>query len=259
MATESWLETDENKTLLAICARKAIKGYGIFGIIWGVINIAIGLFLFQHNPVNVGVLALGTVMIASGVYCLTKPNVKAILIEAIVSCLILIWNVGITVYSVSNGAGINPNEIIWPVIAAVVLFKEYLRLQHVADLIAAVTADQIKQATQTCKGILKKKWKKDPSVALVQAGSFLGAGGARLQRMEGKVFFVRGNPLRAFVMPDEALRASFSNLTVKKAKVVVQHPLGKLTISLDRKNTDRVRSWLQPTAPAQPAAAASPA
>ena len=36
MATESWLETDENKTLLAICTRKTIKGYGIGGIVWGV-------------------------------------------------------------------------------------------------------------------------------------------------------------------------------------------------------------------------------
>ncbi len=73
------------------------------------------------------------------------------------------------------------------------------------------------------------------------------------------MFFVSNNLLRAFVMPEEALRASVSDPTIKKAKVTVKHPLGKLTISLDRKNTERVRSWLQPAAPAQPAAAESPA
>jgi hypothetical protein len=258
MATESWLETDENKTLLAICTRKAIKGYGIGGIVWGLINVGIGVVAVQQNMINAGILVLAALMLASGIYCLTRPNVTAILIEAIVSCLLLAWNVGITVLNLSSGAPFDPRGIILPVVVAIVLFKEYGQLRVVGDLIAAVRPDQVKQAAQTCKAILKKKWKEDPTVALVQSGAFLGSGAGRMQRMEGKVFFVRGNLSRAFVMPDEALCASFSDPTVKKAKVVVQHPLGELTISLDRKNTDRVRSWLQPTVPAQPAAAASP-
>ena len=259
MAIENWLETDENKTLLAICARKAIKGYGIVGIVWGVINIAIGVAAIRQNIINAGILVLAALMIASAIYCLTRPNVTAILIEAIVSCLLLAWNVGIAVLNLSAGAAFNPRGVIFPLIVAVVLFKKYGQLQAIKDLIAAVSAEQIKQATLTCKGILKKKWEKDPSVAVTRTGAFFGSGGARLQRMEGRAFFVMGNLSHAFVMPDETLLASLSDPTVKKAKIVVQHPMGKVTIMLDQKNTERVRSWLRPAAPAQPAAAESPA
>ena len=259
MAIESWLETDENKTLLAICARKTIKGYGIAGIVWGAINIGIGAVAIQQNIINAGIFVLAALMIGSGIYSLTRPNVTAILVEAIVSCLLLAWNVGIAFLNLSAGAEFNPRGIIFPLIVAVALFRKYGQLQAIGDLIAAVSAAQIEQATLTCKGILKKKWEKDPSVAVTRTGAFFGTGGARLQRMEGKVFFVQGNLSLAFVMPDEALRASVSDPAIKKAKIVVQHPLGKVLIMLDQKNTERVRSWLQPAAPAQPTAAESPA
>lgn len=259
MAIESWLETDENKTLLAICARKTIRGYGIGGIVWGAINIGIGADAIQKNIINAGILVLAALMIASAIYCLTKPTVTAVLLEAIVSSLLLAWNVGVLVYNVSVGATFNPVSVLLTLIVAVVLFNEHRQLQPVRDLIVAVRPDQIAQATQTCKGILKKKWKEDPSVALAQEKSFLRSGYARLQRMEGKVFFVQDNLARAFVMPEEALRAALSDPSVKKAKIVVKHPLGKVPIMLDQKNTERVRSWLEPTAPAPAMAAETPA
>ncbi len=256
MAVESWMESDENKTLLAICARKTIKSYGIVGIIWGVINFGIGVFAVQQNIINTGLFALAALMIGAGIYCLTRPNVTAILVEAIVSCLLLAWNVAIAFLNLSAGAEFNPRGIILPVIVAVALFKKYGQLQAIRTLIAAVSADQIKQATLTFRTILNKKWEKDPSMAATKTGTFFSTGGARLQRMEGKVFFVHGN--LAFVMPDEALRTFVSDPTIKKARIVVEHPMGKVPIVLDQKNTERVRSWLQPSAPVPPTAAASP-
>ncbi len=170
MAIESWMETDENRTLLAICARKAIKGYGILGLVWGAVNIGIGIFAIQKSIVNTGILVLAALMIASGIYCLTKPNVTALLVEAIVSSLLLAWDVGITVYNVSIGGTFLPLHCILPLIVAVALFREHRQLQPVRDLITAVRPDQIAHAMLTCKGILKKKWKEDQSVAQANGG-----------------------------------------------------------------------------------------
>ena len=47
MEYDSWFDTPENKTLLAICARKLIRNIGIGGIVWGLINLAISFVAIQ--------------------------------------------------------------------------------------------------------------------------------------------------------------------------------------------------------------------
>jgi hypothetical protein len=51
-------DTDENRALTAICTRKLISNIGIGGIIWEVINTALGIAAIQATILNVGLVIL---------------------------------------------------------------------------------------------------------------------------------------------------------------------------------------------------------
>src|SRR5437764_2209424 len=93
----------ENQALLVVCARKTIRTAAIAGIVWGVINLGIGVAAIRVNPINVGLLALALLMLGTGVAALTQPSLHALLAEAVVSGLLFFWNVGITVLNASVG------------------------------------------------------------------------------------------------------------------------------------------------------------
>ena len=58
MGYDPWFDSDENKTLMAICTRKLIRNIGIGGIIWGVVNLGLGFVAIQETIINVGILIL---------------------------------------------------------------------------------------------------------------------------------------------------------------------------------------------------------
>ena len=98
MEYDAWFDTDENKTLLAICARKLISNIGIGGIIWGLINIGVGIVSVQVMLINVGVLILGVIMLGTGVQALKSPSLRILLVQTIVTVLLLAWNVGMSIF-----------------------------------------------------------------------------------------------------------------------------------------------------------------
>ena len=87
-------DTPENQALLVVCARKTIRNTGIAAIIWGIINLGIGYLGIQVTILNVFVLILALMMLGTGVFALTKPSLHALLAAAVVSTLLLFWNLG---------------------------------------------------------------------------------------------------------------------------------------------------------------------
>src|ERR1700730_17593221 len=120
----------ENQALLAVCARKTIRNAAIFGIVWGAINLVIGFFDVQANVLNAGILVLGLLMFGAGVTALYKPSLHSLLNEAVVSVLLLCWNIGIAIVNVRSGHvdHVNGHGFVWPLIAAIVFFRQYNRL-----------------------------------------------------------------------------------------------------------------------------------
>ena len=57
MAHDPIFDSAENQALLVVCARKTIRTAAIAGIVWGSINLLIGYFAVQANPLNAGILA----------------------------------------------------------------------------------------------------------------------------------------------------------------------------------------------------------
>lgn len=238
MKYDPWFDSDENKTLMAICTRKLIRNIGIGGIIWGVINTGIGVVAMQATLINVGLVMLGVAMLGTGIQAIRRPSLGVLLTEAIVSVLLFLWNVGISVLNLLAGGKFEPRGVIFPLVIAIVFANYYRKLGHLRGLIASVEPEKIEATKRVCKGLLKKKLKDEPLV--VQTADRK----CRAQLMPDRAFFIQRDLMRAFVGTREAVRSAVAKPEAKSWTAVFNHPLGTLKYRLDKKNTEKLRNWL---------------
>ena len=233
-------DSTENQALLVVCARKTIRSAAIAGIVWGVINLIIGFGVIQDNWLNVGLLILGALMLGTGVVALTKPSLHALLSEAVVSVLLLCWNAGIIVLNLRAGdtEHVTGHGVILPLIAAVIFFKQYKKLGHLKEAIGAMDHQTVKEATGLCKQLFKNKLKESPDIAEASSRR------CRMRFMSDAVFCAQRNLARAFYMNRANFQGCIPDLNRKKLRVVVRHPLGKLTYAFDKKNSEKIKGWL---------------
>lgn len=240
MTHDPVFDSAENQALLVVCARKTIRTAAIVGIGWGVINLVIGFFAVQVNLFNAGILLLGLLMLGTGVTALRTPTLHSLLSEAVVSVLIFCWNVGIAVINARSGHAdaIGGHGLIWPAIAAVVFFRQYVKLGHLKEAIAAMDNATVKEAAKICKQIFKSKLKHAPDI--VEASSRR----CRLKLMTDSVLCVQKNLARAFSLNRTDFQQCILRPDKKRLRVVVRHPLGRLTYSFNRKNSEKIKGWL---------------
>jgi hypothetical protein len=67
--------------------------------------------------------------------------------------------------------------------------------------------------------------------------------------MTDSVFCAQRNLARAFHMSRENFKRCIPDTSKKRIRVVVRHPLGKLTYAFDKKNSDKIKGWLSAPAP----------
>ena len=240
---DQWLETDENRALLAISARRSIKGVGVGSIIWGIFNIALGISYVADSPINVVVLLLGALMLAVGIHALVKPTLIVLLLAAIVSILLLLWNIFVAVLNVSVTQEFNPRGLILPLIIAFTFMQQYRKFRPIRTLIANITREAVKRANALSKTISKSKLKTSPDI-LAASGTH---GAWRIQLLEDRAFFVAQNGSHLFVMPREAGAGAIDLSDADKSKILINHPMGAIKLKLDKQNTETLRAWLEST------------
>lgn len=238
MNHDLWFESAENRALMVVCARKLIRNIGIGGIIWGVINIAVGVVAIQATIVNSGILILGVIMMGAGVQALRKPSLGVLLTETIATALLFVWNLAISIINLLAGYAFEPRGLLFPLIIAVVFANYYRKLGHLREQIASIDPGTIKATREVCKGILKKKLKDEPLT--VQTTDHK----CRAQLMDGQAFFIQNDFMRAFVGPKESVRGAVVNPGAKKLSMAFNHPLGKLKYSFDKNNSEKINNWL---------------
>jgi hypothetical protein len=245
MLTDPFFSLTENQALLVVCARKKIRNAAILGIVWGVFNFLLGVFAIRVNPLNVGLILLGLLMLVTGVTALRKPSLHCLLAEGFVAALLFVWNLGIMVLNERAGEGhLNPHHLIWPAIAAAVFFQQYRRLGHLKEAMSTMAHDTVKEASALCKGLFKAKLKESPDIAEASSRR------CRMRFMSDAVFCVQRNLAAAFYVNRAAFQQCIPDLNRKRLRMVVRHPLGKLTYAFDKKNSDKIKGWLA-SSPAQ--------
>ena len=238
MNYDKLFDTDENRALLAICTRKLIGNIGIGAIIWGVINIAIGVVAIIETVINVGVLILGVVMLGTGIRARKSPTLGVLLTQTIVAAVLFVWNLGISILNLLAMGAFTPQGLVFPLIIAIVFAGYYRKLGHLRAVIASVEPEKIKATKKMCKTLVKKKLKDEPLI--VQTTNRR----CRAQLLPDRAFFIQRDLMRAFVAPRDAVLGTVAKPDAKAWKLQFLHPLGKLTYQFDRKNSDKLKHWL---------------
>lgn len=240
MEADPSFNSTENQALLVVCARKTIRNAAIFGIVWGGINLVIGFFAVQTSSLNAGILLLGLLMFGTGVTALHRPSLHSLLSEAFVSVLLVCWNLGITIFNIRSGYAdhVNGHSLIWPAIAAIIFFRQYKKLGHLKGAISAMDHATVKEASGLCKQLFKSKLKTSPDIAEASSRR------CRMRLMSDAVFCAQRNLAAAFYMNKATFQGCIPDLNRKKLRVVVRHPLGKLTYAFDKKNSEKIKGWL---------------
>ena len=233
-------DSTENQALLVVCARKTIRTAAIAGIVWGIINLFIGLRAVQVNILNLGLLGLAFLMLGIGIVALVRPSLHALLGEAVVSLLLLCWNLGVTALNASVGhtQNVNGHGLILPAIAAVIFFKQYIKLGHLKEAVRTMDHKTVKEASGICKQVFKSKPNESPDIAEASSKR------CRLKFMSDSVFCVQRNLLTAFHMSRANFQQCITDPNRNKLRVVVRHPLGKVTYAFNEKNSDKIKGWL---------------
>jgi hypothetical protein len=247
MPHDALFDSTENQALLVVCARKTIRNAGIAGIVWGVINLIIGYGAIQVSILNVGLLALALLMLGTGLVSLTRPSLHALLAAAVVSLLLLLWNLSVTALNLMAGdiEHTTGGGLILPLIAAVIFFRQYFKLGHLKESIRAMNHETVKEASGLCKQLFKRRLKESPDIAEASSKR------CRMRFMSDAVFCAQRNLARAFYISRANFQGCIPDLNQKKLRVVVRHPLGKLTYAFDKKNSEKIKGWLSaPTAQA---------
>lgn len=238
MAYDAFFDDEENKILIAICTRKLIKGIGIGGVIWGLINTALGVYAIQDSPINIGLLALGLLMLGTGVQALRKPTHGVLLAECISAFLLLAWNVSIGIlnfvmYDIPDFSG-----FFWPLVFFIFIVNYYRKVSHLKDQIAAIDPSSVKATKKMCKDLIKKKLKDEPLVLQTSNRK------CRVQLMDEGALFIQRDLMRAFIVPKNEIILKVEKPEARKYKLIFNHPVDKLKYGFDKKNTEKLKAWL---------------
>lgn len=106
------------------------------------------------------------------------------------------------------------------------------------DAIVSINHATIKEAAGICKQLFKSKPKESPDI--VQSTSKR----HRLRLMSDAVLCVQRNLATAFNLNRTDFSQCITDANKKCLRVVVRHPLGKLNYAFDKKNSEKIKTWL---------------
>lgn len=235
---DEWFDTETNKALTAICTRKLIRNIGIGGILWGVLNIGLGVAFLLIDPINIGIVLLGGMMLFVGTQALRAPSLNTLRMETIAALLLFVWNVSMAIYNQIHGGIFEIRGIIFPLIIAGTMSKHYVKLKHLETHIETIEQDKVKTTHQMCKTLIKKKLKHHPS--LIETTNKR----CRAQLMKDEACFVQRDLLRAFVSTKQQLKKTIVNQNAKRLSLHINHPVSKLKYQFNKKNSEKIRIWL---------------
>lgn len=124
--------------------KNSSKGKATPNIVWGIINIVLGLFFMLENPVNIVLVFIGIFMLAIGIWSRVAQQLNNLLLDGIALCVAGAWNIVVTILNIvitisviSQGgepgfAGVAVVAAGWQIMLGIDAFNKYRRYSGVS-------------------------------------------------------------------------------------------------------------------------------
>lgn len=154
--------------------RNILRKLGIGGIVFGAINLLVGVPLVAVNPINLILVLIGFLLLVDGICNVVYPTAEGILVDGADFVLVGLWNLAVTVI---NGMAAAVPDVHWAVIGvfqlgwAVYRFASYPRFHRAFR--ERPDPDDVRLMDDLVRKLLKADPKKSPDVITFRAKSFL--------------------------------------------------------------------------------------
>jgi hypothetical protein len=228
-------------------ACRALRTMGWGGIVFGLINIGLGIaFVVSLHPINAVLALIGLFLLLSGVWCLVLPGAEGVITNGIALILVGVWNIIVTVLNLAAGA--NP-QVWWAVFgvfliaAAVQCFQKYARFAEA--LRHGVSQQEKAMMDGLVKAILKANAKEDEDIITFQVRTFAQQKEWRGQLRQDVAVFVEKMSKEVLVAPRAGVRITPHGkaLLGKSLKATVKIRDHTWEALLSPKAFDRYRDW----------------
>ncbi len=155
-------------------ARRELRTMGWGGVVFGVINIGLGIFFTIHlHPINALLALVGLSVLASGLWCLLSPGAEGVIANGITLIGVGLWNLFITVLDLVAGGDL---QIFWAIFgivqiaASIRCFQNYGRFS--AALRHRVSRGELAMMDRLVKTVLKANIQKDADIVTFEVRAF---------------------------------------------------------------------------------------
>ncbi len=230
----------ENKGLVLISAHRIVYVAGVFGVVFGLMNTLGGVFAAVEDSANLPLPFLGVCLFGLAVAARKRPSLGTLLGLTVVAALLLFWHFWAFLVDLSWSQG--------PIMQVGLSFlltaycgRHCERLLHLGDSLSTVTERELKAAQQSLE-LWAREQRKGPERNPYVAASWLHW--CRIALLADKAICVNWSATRAFVLDRRELRMAVKRGNAARFTIRLNHPLGRIWYPFDRKNTERLRTWL---------------
>jgi hypothetical protein len=228
-------------------ARRSLRRMGWGGIVFGIINLGLGIaFTVNLGPINLVLALIGLFLVASGVWCLVLPGAEGVISNGIALILVGLWNIAVTLLNLAAGAA---PQIWWAIFGGVLIaggiqcFQKYARFSKA--LRYRVSEDEMAMMDRLVQTILKGDVKVEQDMVAFQARGF-----AQQKQWLGRL----GDEAAVFVekMSKEILVARKKKVRIKPHGKVLLGKSLKASVTIGKQHWeavisstsfDRFRDW----------------
>jgi hypothetical protein len=228
-------------------ACRTLRHMGWGGVVFGIINIALGItFTLTMHPINLILVLIGLFVLAAGIWCLALPGAEGAICNGIALILVGLWNLFVTVLNIAAGA--NP-QVWWAIFGIILIaagvqcFQKYARFSEA--LRHGVSREEMTMMDRLVKSILKANAKEDDDIILFQVRAFFGQKNWRGQLGQRVAFFVEQMTKEVLVADKDDMRVKphgkvFLGKSLKASVRINDH---KWEAQISQTSYDRYCDW----------------
>jgi len=228
-------------------ACRALRQMGWGGIVFGIINIGLGIaFTISLGPINALLVLIGLFLLVSGIWCLALPGAEGVISNGIALILVGLWNILVTIGNVAGGE--NP-QFWWAILgvfliaAGVQCFRQYAR--YSLALRHGVSREEAAMMDKLVKTILKANAKEEEDIINFEVRAFTQQKAWRGQLGRNVAVFVEKMSKEVLVAHKEEVRIEPHGkmLLRQSLKASIKIRDHKWEALISPRSFDRFRDW----------------